>query len=182
MAENLRTADTGEPMTPEQKSAFIKECRREEEACLYTSTMLFIRLRSVRFWRSTFIAAPIILGGIGSWGVLKGLKDPVLMWIPAICSLLAGMFPAIFKALELDGHIASISKQAAEFKNLQDRFRQAANFVDAKSDTDAYSQFDSLMDELDRTRASSVTPPERFFKAAQRKIHSGDYDFTVDAS
>jgi hypothetical protein len=36
------------------------------------------------------------------------------------------------------------------------------------------------MERMDVARTSSLTPPERYFKNAQTKIHSGDYDFTVD--
>jgi hypothetical protein len=33
---------------------------------------------------------------------------------------------------------------------------------------------------VDVARSSSITPPERYFTAAQAKIKSGDYNFTVD--
>jgi hypothetical protein len=168
-------------MNPEQKKAFVEECQRQQEACLYTSTTLYIWLRSVRFWRSTFIAAPIVLGGIGSWAVLKGIHSPTVTWITAACSLLAGMFPAIFKALELDGHVASLSHQAAGFKTLQDRFRQTANFIGVTSEDDAVAVFGGLMKELGEARSESVTPPERFFKQAQKKVAAGDYSFAVDS-
>ena len=33
---------------------------------------------------------------------------------------------------------------------------------------------------LDAARSASLTPPERYFKKAQVKIQSGDYDFSID--
>lgn len=168
-------------MNGDELTAFVAECEREEESCLYTSTTLYMWLRSVRFWRSTFIAAPIILGGFGGWGVLKGLHDPLYMWLAAVCSLLAGLFPAIFKALELDGHVAALTKQAAEFKNMQDRFRQIAKFAPFRPEQESRQAFEELMKRLELARGASVTPPERFFKKAQDKIKSGDYSFDSDA-
>jgi hypothetical protein len=167
-------------MTSTEAAEFIAECRRQEESCLYTSTTLYFWLRSIRRWRSTFIAAPIILGSIGSWALLKGVQTSLATWFTAACSLLAGMFPAIFKALELDGRVAEVSHQAALFKNLQDRFRQATNFSTSKSLADARAEFEALMKQLEEARKSSITPPERFFRAAQRKIKAGHYSFTVD--
>jgi hypothetical protein len=90
------------------------------------------------------------------------------------------MFPAVFKALELDGHVASLSHAAAQFKSLQDRFRQAASFASMKSAQEALASFELLMTKLEEARAGSVTPPERFFKKAQKKIKGGDYSFSVD--
>ena len=168
-------------MKTDELSEFVKECKREEESCLYISTMLFIWLRSVRGWRSTFIALPIVLGGIGSWGLLKGLHDPIWVWGTAACSLVAGLIPAIFKALDLDGHVTGLSQQAALFKNLQDRFRQLANFAPSKGDDELRSEFEALVKALENARIASVTPPERFFRAAQKKIKGGDYSFKVDS-
>jgi len=37
-----------------------------------------------------------------------------------------------------------------------------------------------LMDRLDNARSVSISPPERYFAKAQKKIKRGDYDFTVD--
>lgn len=169
-------------MTATEATELIKECRRQEESCLYTSTTLYHWLRSIRIWRSIFIAAPIILGSVGSWALLKGVQSPPVVWFTAACSLLAGMFPAIFKALELDGRVADVSHQAALFKNLQDRFRQAANLGASKSVVDAQREFDALMKQLEAARTASTTPPERFFRSAQRKVKAGHYDFSVDRS
>ena len=45
---------------------------------------------------------------------------------------------------------------------------------------DFKKEFEALMSRMDEARASSLTPPERFFKKAQTKIKAGHYNFTVD--
>ena len=94
--------------------------------------------------------------------------------------MLAGLLPSIYEALKLDVHIDEIAKLASEFKNLQDRFRQAANVTSHLPFEDFRAEFNQLMDRMDSVRSGSITAPERYFKAAQKKIKSGDYDFGVD--
>jgi hypothetical protein len=36
------------------------------------------------------------------------------------------------------------------------------------------------MDRMDVARAVSITPPERYFEEARRKITAGHYNFAVD--
>jgi hypothetical protein len=164
----------------ERTVQLIAECHRQKDSCLYTSTSLFLWLKSIRFWNRFFIVAPIILGGFAAWSVLK--DSPDMAWIAAACAFLAGIFPAVYKALELDVHVAVLSKHAAEFKILQDRFRQAALVAAEGLYEDFKKEFDALMERMDVARTSSLTPPERYFKKAQEKIKSGDYDFSVDQS
>lgn len=161
----------------------IKECHRQEESCLYTSTTFYYWLRSVRRWNLFFVVTPIILGSIASWNILTeaptgGWQSPVI----AIAALLAGLFPAVYKALKLDVHVEEISGRATIFKNLQDRFRQLANFADHRAPDQLETIFRELTERLEDARAGSFTPPERFFKKAQKKIKSGDYDFEADIS
>lgn len=77
----------------------VAECRRQEESCLYTSTALFQWVKQVKVFRVLFITAPIVLGSVASACIF--LKDPTFDWVTSICALLAGLFPAIFKALDL---------------------------------------------------------------------------------
>lgn len=154
----------------------VEECKRQEESCLYTSVSFFIWLRCVRWLNRAFIVAPIICGGLASWKILQ--QESVVL--PAIFALGAGLLPAIYKAMDFTGSVKSIAMLAGEFKNLQDRFRQAGQ-VYALGDEDAFvKQFESLMRKLEDARKWSITPPEWCFKLAQRKIKSGDYDFAVD--
>lgn len=155
----------------------VKECARQAESCKYTSVMLFIWLRCVRWLNRLFLIAPIICGSLSTWKILSQSENP---WVPAIFALLAGLLPAIYKALDLPTSVKSIAMLAAEFKNLQDRFRQAGE-VSSLGDTDAFiKQFEALMKRLEDARKWSITPPEWCFKAAQKKINAGHYDFAVD--
>jgi len=101
----------------------IDECRRMEESCLYTSTTLFEWLKSLRRWKLFFVVMPIILGGVATWPFLA--KQDGYRWVTGICALLAGMAPAIYKALDFDVNLSSIAQLAQSSKALQDRFRQA---------------------------------------------------------
>lgn len=158
----------------------VAECKRQEESCLYTSTALFEWLKEVRVWRMAFIVLPVIAGSIASAKIL--LKDQSYDWLTAIAALLAGLFPAIFKALDLDVGQKTISDSANRFKVLQDRFRQAANVGATKPTDDLEEEFKTLMDRMDDARSASPAVPERHFKAAQKKIKSGDYTFGSDQS
>lgn len=162
----------------ERTQNLIVECKRQEESCLYMSATIFEWLKSLRFWRIVFVIMPIILGALATWPLLS--KATGLEWFTGICALLAGLTPAVYKALNLDVSLDTLAKDAHQFKILQDRFRQAWG-VTALGEYDAFkTEFDTLMERMDAARARSHTPPERFFKKAQRKITSGDYDFGVD--
>src|SRR3546814_11058571 len=93
-------------------SITAQECRRQQESCLYTSTSMYGWLRSMRRWHKVLVIAPILFGAVASWSILKGIENPWVVWGTAVSGLLAGLFPAIFKALGLDGHIAEVSRQA----------------------------------------------------------------------
>jgi len=69
---------------------------------------------------------------------------------------------------------------AGEFKNLQDRFRQAALISSQKPFAEFDADFQSLMKRLETARSQSYTAPEWCFKRAQAKIKAGDYAFEVD--
>jgi hypothetical protein len=158
----------------------VEECKRQEESCLYTSTTLFIWLREARVWRAIIIILPIIFGAFASWSVLDRAQQGWLIWAAAGAGLLAGILPAVREALDLDLHVSEIARHAAQFKNLQDRFRIAANTSELKSAEAFEAEVRDLMERLDEARKASVTPPERCFTKAQKKIAKGDYSFTVD--
>jgi hypothetical protein len=161
-------------------SKLVKECKRQEESCLYTSTSLYIWLREARRWRVLFIVTPIIFGAIASWSVLQQPDNAWAIWITAAAGLIAGVFPAVREALDLDLHVDEISRIASQFKNLQDRFRIAADTGPDKAHEVFEAEVRDLMERLDEARKASVTPPERCFKKAQEKIKAGHYDFSVD--
>lgn len=156
----------------------IAECKRQQESCLYTSTALFEWLKSLRLWKRVFIVAPIILGAVATWSLLANRPD--FEWFTGTCALLAGLAPAIYKGLDLDVSLDVVTKHAHLFKVLQDRFRVAWTVTALGPLADFRKEFDVLMDRMDAARASSLTPPERFFEKARVKIQSGHYDFNVD--
>ena len=101
-------------------------------------------------------------------------------WLTATFALLAGLFPAVFEALKLDTHVDSIARQAAVFKNLQDRFRLLATVRSLGLYETFDAEFREAMGRMEEARATSITPPERCFKAARKKIAAGHYSFDID--
>lgn len=180
MAEDIRNPDTPKRVTDQRTGPLVAECRREEESCLYTSTTLYIWLRQARLIRRIFVIAPLILGALATWSVLDQPDRAWLVWLTATFALLAGLFPAVFEALKLDTQIGEIARQAALFKNLQDRFRQAASVTALGPFEDFQTEFRALMDRMDEARTASITPPERCFEAARKKIAAGHYNFDAD--
>lgn len=158
----------------------IAECKRQEESCLYTSTTLYIWLRQARTARRVFVVAPVVLGALATWSVLSQPDAEALKWLTASFALLAGLFPAVYEALNLDTQIDEIARQAARFKNLQDRFRQVGNVMSLGTYDKFQGAFDELMGRMDDARSMSITPPERCFRAAQKKVGAGDYRFNSD--
>jgi hypothetical protein len=158
----------------------IKECKRQEESCLYTSTTLYIWLREARFWKAAFIIIPIIFGAIASWSILDNPNIGWMLWVTASAALIAGILPAIREALNLDVNVENISLLASQFKHLQDRFRLAADTGEEKDFGTLDAEVRDLLERLDEARKSSITPPERCFIKARKKISEGHYSFDVD--
>jgi hypothetical protein len=156
----------------------IVECKRQEEVCLYTSTTIYEWLKELRFSRIVFVIAPIILGSVATWELIA---DQVgWKWLAGTSALLAGLIPALYKALDLDVSLTTLADKAHQFYILQDRFRQAAAVTSLGSSEGFKCEFADLMTRMDAARTSSFSPPERFVKRAQAKISKGHYDFRVD--
>ncbi|ATF16990.1 SLATT domain-containing protein [Phaeobacter gallaeciensis] len=167
-------------MTDKRVLELTKECKRQEESCAYTAAGLYIWQKRSRFWKSLFIVAPIILGGIATSQILTDLQHAWAPLIAASLALLAGFFPALYEALGMNLRVSEIGASAAEFTNLRDRFRQMAT-VHSHSDYEEFrSAFEQLMDRMDAARTSSKPLPEWCFKEARKKIEAGDYSFEVD--
>lgn len=162
------------------KTALIKECQRLSESCLYTSTSLFIWVREKRRIKNAFIFIPLLLGSIAGWSFISEFDASWVKWVTGVFSFVAGLMPALYSALKLDDHLETCKRSAGEFKNLQDRFRQVALIYSGKSLAEFESEFGKIMAKFEKIKSESLTPPERFFKAAQKKINTGDYTFTVD--
>jgi hypothetical protein len=163
----------------ERTQSLIEECKRQEESCLYTSTALFEWLKYLRAWKNFFVVTPIIFAAIAAG--IRANSGPGLEWLIGGCTLIAGIATAVYKALGLDVNLDAVIKNANQFKVLQDRFRQAWRVIALGDLGEFKKEFDSRMEQMDALRSSSLPTPERFFKKAQTKIQSGDYDFGVDA-
>ena len=161
------------PMNKTQELA--KECERLSEGCLYTSTSFYEFLKSLRFWDKLIPIISIVCGAVATWKIVA--DDKILAGVAA---LLAGIIPTIYEALKLPHHIEAVERAAAEYKNLQDRFRQAALISSRKSFLEFEADFKQLMERMEKVREQGITPPERFFKKGQKKVKSGDYTFDID--
>jgi hypothetical protein len=166
---------------PSKSVELALECQRLSESCLYTSTSLFIWLKTLRAIKVAFIAVPLLLGSFAGWKFLTSFDAQWVRVATALSAFIAGLLPSVYFALKIDDHIEDCRHLAGEFKNLQDRFRQAA-LVSSKK---PFSEFDQdvkpIMERLEKARSSSVTPPEWCFRRAKRKIKTGDYEFDIDA-
>ena len=109
----------------DQLEQTIKECKRQEESCKYTSTALFEWTAAVSKMKLLFMIIPIVLGTVAV-SPLFVEQWLLLQAVASISAFLAGLLPLIYIALEFDTKIARIIGDASEYKNLQDRFRQAA--------------------------------------------------------
>ncbi|WP_457391314.1 hypothetical protein [Roseateles sp. P5_E1] len=153
----------------------VDEAKRQEESCLYTSTALFSWQKEVRVFRVAFIVLPIICGAFASARIF--VRDPYFDWPIAIAALIAGLFPAIFKALDLDVSLKSTADSANRFKTLQDRFRQASMIGATRTTEELEDEFNALMQRMDDARSANPTIPDRHFENAKKKIQKGDYSF-----
>jgi len=159
-------------MTP-QSQAIAHECQNQAESCLYTSTSLFIWLRRARWYNRILNFLQIFAGAAASAAALK--QFPI---IAAFIAFLAGVLPSIYHKLNLSQHITEIESHAGHYKNLQDRFRQAAAIIALDDNPDSLkAEFSSLMRLMEDLRAKPITAPEWCFLEAQKKIKAGHYDF-----
>jgi hypothetical protein len=88
-------------------------------------------------------------------------KVPLSKNLANVCwSLKLWLFPALADGLKIETSVDEITRLAADFKALQDRFRRAAT-ITALTDVDTAEQtLAELMDRMDVARSSSITPPE----------------------
>lgn len=151
------------------------ECARLSESCLYTSTSFFIWLKFLRAARVAFITVPLLAGAVATWKILGDSQDPTIRVVLAVAALVSSVLPSVSGALKIDDHLGKAATLAGEFKNLTDRFHQAATISALKSFEDFESEFEQLRERLEHAREDSLTPPEWCFRRARKKIQKGDY-------
>lgn len=129
----------------------------------------------------SFVVLPLFFGSLGTWKLLTTSSLESVKILVSVCSFIAGVLPAVYAGLKFDSNLDCCKQLAGEFKNLQDRFRQAALVSSQKSFAEFDAEFQRLMKRLETARANSYTAPEWCFKRAQAKINAGDYSFDIDA-
>src|SRR5262245_10490851 len=97
------------------KTALALESKRLEENCLYTSTSLFIWLRSRRRLKNLFIVGPLILGSAASWKLLTETDLPSVRLLVSVFAFVAGVLPSVYAALKFDDQLEIAARSAAEF-------------------------------------------------------------------
>jgi len=181
MAEDIRDIHPEQHVADDPRiAALIAECERQEESYRYTSASLFIWYKAARWWRSCFLIAPIIVGGAASSQVLTKFGAEWGAIAAALLALLAGFFPSIYVALDMDMRHAEIARAANEFANLRDRFRQAARIKSHAGYEEFQPEFEALMDRMDAARSASPPAPQWCFEKARKEIIKGRYDFDAD--
>lgn len=161
-------------------SELVRECARQAETCAYTGANLYVWQKRASLWRAVFLVTPIIAAGFSTSQLFTeslGITGKILA---AFAGLLAGFFPAIFIALNMDMRVVEIARAAAEFTNLRDRFRQAGNISRYAPYDEFKTEFETLMDRMDAIRSSAPPAPDWCFRVTQKKMNKGDYTFAVD--
>lgn len=153
--------------------ALVKECKNQAQSCLYTSTSLFIWLRCARWINRTLNGIQIIVGVVAAASAINEYPAAVV----SVIALLAAVLPSIYEKLNLNAHVEEIEIQAGQYKNLQDRFRQAGDITAIEGEDALKTEFSALMRQLEDLRAKPITVPEWCFKKAQEKIKAGHYKF-----
>ena len=117
-------------------------------------------------------AFPIIFGSLASFALLQNYYP----YIASFLALLAGLLPAIYEKLNIEAHTEEIFSQAAQYKILENRFKQSANITSLDSNPDILkAEFNSLMRQIEDLRARPIILPEKYFLAARKKIKAGHY-------
>lgn len=178
MAEDIRNSNTHEGLNVVKRLAEVRvEALRQEENCLYTSTAMYRWLTNVKWQQRVVLISPVLLAAAASYSYSREVFPA---WALALVALFATLIPSIAKALDIETQVKELKDAAGEYKNLQDRFRQLANIGSLENPDAAEARLSELMDRLDAVRAKSLVVPQRHFEAAQKKIKSGDYDFSSD--
>lgn len=159
------------------RQAMRKECIRQHEACLYNVATLAIWLRFLKGLNTIFVVAPLVLGSLAAWKLLD--QDQLRVWT-AVFAFLAGLFPAMHKALRLDASISTAARSTATYKSLRDNFRHLAEVAPHQPHELSDKIFLQLRKQQDELRGGEATPPEWCFLFAQYKVRKGHYRFDGD--
>ena len=171
MAEDLRSSDTG---NGDLSEALKRECLEQSRNALYTSTTFYIWLRQLKFLRAAIWVAAVASSGGAASTVLS--NRPGLELLVAGLALLGVILPGVIKAVKLDETISAYEHAAARYKVVEGALRRAATVWFHKPSVEFEADAREALADLDSARATSLTPPEWCFRAAQRKVKAGDYE------
>ena len=174
MEKDLRHNDPDEGRLSEASAALVRECKREEENCLYTSTSFLIWARCLRYVRAALWIGAVATSAFAASHILRG--DPSYRILMAAAALGAVVLPGIGRAVRIDSAIRDYAAAAAVFKNLQSEFRRAAQVWSLKSYPEFESEARKLFRLMNEARKPSLTPPEFCFRLARWKIRQGHYE------
>lgn len=174
MAEDIRTGDPGDGNLSAAHTALKVECSQQARNTVYTSTTFYIWLRWLKRIRGGIWIAAVISSAAAASTAIS--KQPGLEAAVAGLALLGVILPGVIKALKLDETIAAYEKTAAAFKKVEGSLRRAAEVWSHKPYAEFESEARKALTDLEAAQHSSLTPPEWCFRAAQRKVQSGDYD------
>ena len=110
----------------------------------------------------------------GGWASFAVLKEYSPVAASSLASL-AGLLPAINEKLKVEASTEELFSQAGQYKNLENRFRQAAAIISLEGEDKLKSEFESLMLRIEDLRARPVVLPEKYFQMGRAKIKAGDY-------
>ena len=156
----------------------MRECAREGENCLYTSTSFLIWVRCLRWVRGTLWIGAVAASAVSASHILRG--DPSYRILMAAAALAAVILPGIGQAVRIDATIRDYASAAAAFKNLQAEFRRAARVWSLKPYPEFELEARKLFLAMNEARQPSFAPPEFCFWLARRKIKRGHYDHGED--
>ena len=80
----------------------------------------------------------------GGWASFAVLKEYSPVAASSLASL-AGLLPAIYEKLKVEASTEELFSQAGQYKNLENRFRQAAAIISLEGEDKLKSEFESLM-------------------------------------
>lgn len=156
----------------DQHKAIVQECKIQAESCQYTAAALYKWLAKAKRNNMLWNAVPIIFGAFASFSFLQDLSP----FLASFLALIAGFLPSVYEKLELQEHTDEILSQAGQYKNLENRFKQASTIVSLDPNPDTLkAEFATLMRQMEDLRSRPLVIPEKHFQAGRKEVKDGRY-------
>jgi hypothetical protein len=151
----------------EQVGALKMAGQEELESCFKLGAALNIWHRNVLRWRLAILLATVLIGGLALfWEVLLRRGE----WPDLSASLLilaTAWMIGIYAISSREPDLSEISRAAAQFFNLRDRFRRATQISGLGPVKDFAAEFNRLMDIKEAVRQDTPAVPGRYTRAVQ---------------